>query len=144
MINKLYQLKETDIGNKVSNVGGWQNSEILTKFKEFSPIVDLVKNKLNLDGVFNDGMWGNISSTTHYNNLHIHGEIPSLWSGVYYLQTPLNSGDIIFYNNLSEIVKEYSPKVGDLLIFHSSLPHSVGVNNSNQDRISIAFNFEVK
>jgi hypothetical protein len=144
MINKLYQLREIDLGNKVSNVGGWQNSEILIKFKEFFPIIDLVKSKLSQEVIFNDGMWGNISSTTHYNNTHTHGNRDKVWSGVYYLQIPLNSGNIVFHNNLGEIIREYSPKVGDLLLFHSSLPHSVGVNNSNQDRISIAFNFTVE
>ena len=35
MINKLYQLKEIDLGNILSNVGGWQNSQQLDQFKEF-------------------------------------------------------------------------------------------------------------
>ena len=145
MICKLYQLREVDLGNRISNVGGWQNSQQLDKFQEFLFLPNLVRNLIGGEILFeNMGIWGNISSKTHYNNIHTHGGVDNQWSGVYYLQTPPNSGNIVFHNNLGEIIKEYSPKIGDLLIFHSSLPHSVGVNNSDQDRISIAFNFIVK
>ena len=44
MINKLYQLKEIDSGNIISNVGGWQNSQQLDQFEEFLSLTNLVKN----------------------------------------------------------------------------------------------------
>ena len=145
MINKLYELKKVDKGNKISNVGGWQNSQQLDQFQEFIPLTQLVKNSINLNISFkNTGIWGNISSNAHYNNIHNHSNEELIWSGVYYLQTPLNSGNIVFYSDLDEPISEYCPKVGDLLLFHSSIPHSVNPNNSNQDRISIAFNFLLK
>ena len=149
MVSKLYQLKETDPGNKISNVGGWQNSQPLSQFKEFSPLINLVKNtikkNLNKDISFDDtAIWGNISSTTHYNQIHNHGSTTGEFSGVYYLQVFSDSGNIVFYDDLFLNKIEYTPVVGDLLIFPSYLPHSVNPNNNSKDRISIAFNFQIK
>lgn len=149
MISKLYQLKETDPGNKISNVGGWHNSQQLDQFEEFLPLTDLVKNtiKENLDKKIsfnNRGIWGNISSTTHYNNIHNHSSTIALFSGVYYLQVFPDSGNIIFYDDLFLNKVEYTPVIGDLLIFPSYLQHSVSPNNNSKDRISVAFNFEIQ
>jgi hypothetical protein len=149
MISKLYQLKEIDLGNTISNVGGWQNSQQLDQFKEFIPLTNLVKNivkeNLNKNISFNNtGIWGNISSTTHYNDIHTHGAKIGKLSGVYYLQVFPNSGNIIFYDDLHLNKIEYTPTVGDLLIFPPYLSHSVEPNNNSKDRISIAFNFEIQ
>jgi hypothetical protein len=150
MISKLYQLKEIDPGNKISNVGGWQNSQQLNQFEEFLPLTNLVKNiikeNLNKEISFEEqGIWGNISSTNHYNKIHNHSApIIGLFSGVYYLQVFPNSGNIILYDDLQLNKIEYTPVVGDLLLFPSYVPHSVNPNNNSKDRISIAFNFEIK
>jgi hypothetical protein len=149
MINKLYQLKEIDLGNILSNVGGWQNSQQLDQFKEFLSLTDLVKSiikkNLNKNISFNNmGIWGNISSTAHYNNIHTHGSAIGEFSGVYYLQVFPDSGNIVFHDNLFLNKIEYTPVVGDLLLFPSHVPHSVNPNNNSKDRISIAFNFEIK
>ena len=149
MISKLYQLKDIDPGNKISNVGGWQNSQQLDQFKEFLPLISLVKSfikeNLKKDISFNSkGIWGNISSTTHYNQIHNHGSVIGEFSGVYYLQVFPDSGNIVFYDDFFLNKIEYTPIVGDLLIFPSYLQHSVSPNNNSKDRISIAFNFEIK
>jgi hypothetical protein len=149
MISKLYQLKEIDPGNKISNIGGWQNSQQLDQFKEFLSLVSLVKNvikkNLNKDISFeNSGIWGNISSTTHYNKIHTHYSSIGGFSGVYYLQVFPNSGNIKFYDDLFINKIEYNPVVGDLLLFPSYTLHSVESNNNSKDRISIAFNFQIE
>ena len=89
------------------------------------------------------GCGGIYLPTSHYNKIHNHGALKKnfMVGEFYYLQTPLDSGNIVFYNAKGLIWKEYSPNVHDLLLFHSSTPHSVKVNNSREDRISIAFNF---
>lgn len=89
-----------------------------------------------------------------------HHHINSLLSGVYYLKTEKNSGDINFIKNYKEqnvfpltITPNYSeynysnskhynfkPKVGDLIIFPSTLMHEVTINKSNNIRYSLAFN----
>ena len=80
-------------------------------------------------------------------------------SGVLYVKTPKNCGKIKFYdprpnidtapdmeyyedmNNQYEIT--VNPNL--LLLFPSWLQHDVGINESNEERISISFNiFEVE
>lgn len=88
-----------------------------------------------------------------------HSHPNSILSGVVYINTPPNCGDIAFYKNHSNIFPEaltveylqwnslnskawaYSPSEGDILIFPSHLEHSMNVNTSNSDRYSVAFNF---
>ncbi len=95
---------------------------------------------------------------------HVHGN--SLLSGVYYLQTPKNSGDLVFgkdsswtnlfhqsirfeYDDSNHInCDTYRIKVeeeeGKILFFPAHVGHSVTRNNSEQDRYSLAFNFYVR
>lgn len=89
-----------------------------------------------------------------------HDHYGALTSGVLYLQTPPNCGNIMFHNPLEarrvtgaffERVKHeendynfnhvtYTPVKGDMILFESWLQHSVGQNLSNDNRISISFN----
>ena len=46
-------------------------------------------------------------------------------SGVYYLATPLGSASISFDDGIENLVIQ--PEAGDLLLFPSWLPHSVGL-----------------
>lgn len=103
--------------------------------------------------------WVNEHLPTDWAQPHIHQN--SLISGVYYIKTFENSGDITFlkpdgYTNLfhSSINIEfdnkdahntdrlsYQPVDGDLLIFPSHLMHMIGKNKNEQKRYSMGFNF---
>ena len=94
--------------------------------------------------------------------LHSHGG--SLISGVYYLKTDKNSGNLAFHKNpihtntfFPNIRFEYDEQdnvntnnyiidVGEdkIVMFPSHLEHSVDVNKSNNKRYSLAFNFFVR
>lgn len=89
---------------------------------------------------------------------HYHSN--SLLSGVYYLKTEKNSGDINFkkkyneqkifptsitpdyseYNYTNSENFKFSAKNGNLIIFPSTLMHEVTKNESNNIRYSLAFN----
>lgn len=89
-----------------------------------------------------------------------HDHYGALISGVIYLQTPPNCGNLMFHNPLEarrvtntffQRVKQedtdynfdhisHTPVKGDMIMFESWLPHSVGQNLSNENRISISFN----
>ena len=107
---------------------------------------------------------GNLVHVQSWINLHDPGDhapkhhhVNSCYSGVYYLQTPLNSGGIMFTKNLSCMEQvfahssegniwnssnwELPTKAGDLILFPSYLTHSVPKNESNEKRISLAFNY---
>ncbi len=86
-----------------------------------------------------------------------HSHKPSLLSGVYYVDKPENSGDLVFvdenpYHAYGAPVKEGMPhplgdetvafpaKEGTMLIFPSWLSHRVAKNRSGKRRLSLSFN----
>tara|TARA_B110000285_G_scaffold93724_1_gene107123 strand:+ start:2575 stop:3198 length:624 start_codon:yes stop_codon:yes gene_type:complete len=93
-----------------------------------------------------------------------HYHTGSLISGVYYLDVPENSGDLVFqrmsshvnlfhstinieYNNANYInddLQEINVKNGDILLFPSHVMHKIRPNLSNLPRYSLAFNYFVK
>ena len=145
MIEYLYKKKQVDKGVKLSNRGGWQSQSKLHLCETFNPLVTFITNNIPFkenSKILN--MWGSISSKHHYNSIHHHGKTPNVWSGVYYLQIPPNSGDLVFHSHWdTDLIKSLTPVPGGLIIFPSSLSHQVEANMSNQDRISIAFNFQL-
>ena len=111
-----------------------------------------------------DNMWANINKRWSHNRNHVHPGC--LWSGVYYVQAPKNSGRIWFTdprgeahmltpvfdnarspNTWREVY--YEPLPGRLIIFPSWLLHEVEPNlnkefeenDSRGWRYSISFNF---
>ena len=88
-----------------------------------------------------DEYWFNIAKPGESTGWHDHKEKAEL-SGVYYLAAPHRSGDIQFRRNLKSRSQEWSAssKPGKLILFDSSIEHSVPENKSKENRISIAFN----
>ena len=158
---------------KENNVGGYQSSDIdLKEDKEFKCIYDYIREcmevilfstnyKSNLSIVFHR-VWVNVNPKGDSNEKHIHcGHYKSdcHWSGIYYIKTHANCGDIRFHNPIpasllvdhSSFLKDSSnldsislnPSEGTLLIFPSWVMHSVDKNKSEYDRISISFDIEL-
>ena len=106
--------------------------------------------------------WININVKGAYNRTHNHPQAD--FSGVYFVQCPKNCGQILFdnphtfeaFNELSSYKKDFTvqgyqhkaisiePKAGRLLMFPAYLMHGVAENKSDEDRISIAFNCNVR
>ena len=103
--------------------------------------------------------WINIHKPGDYAQSHNH--MNSVLSGVLYLKTPENCGDIVFEsptnlfgttfvfevvedNNLNSSSRTFSPTVNTLYLFPSHLRHYVQKNMSNDDRISLAFNCYIR
>ena len=98
--------------------------------------------------------WANINSPGSYNRKHTH--FNSMLSGVYYPSVPDNSGQIVFtdpriqaYVITLPVTKKTgftsrqirrAPQAGEFILFPSWLEHSVGVNESEEERVSVAFN----
>lgn len=96
--------------------------------------------------------WVNLTFPGGYNVQHGHQR--AYLSGCFYLDTPENSGRIAFADprpaavySPTDMKGEMStrrvmlqPMAGQLLIFPSWLEHSVEMNESTQDRISIPMN----
>ena len=95
--------------------------------------------------------WVNLSEKGTMHNTHTHPN--SIFSGIFYFYTDQKSPQVYFYrespNNYhydggtslyTSNVMAFRPPVGSLLIFPSNLPHSVGLNESDEPRISLSFN----
>ena len=90
--------------------------------------------------------------------MHIHSN--SYISAAYYVKAPEKCGDIVFYdprqsrlvrkpkisklNNLNGEEVNIKPTDGLLVLFPSYLYHSVNENLSNEERIVISFNVDLK
>jgi len=160
-------LQKQSKGVVKSNVGGWQSKHLSDEDK---PILGLTKEILNHSAKFakelkfkklhlNLGnMWVNVNSYKDFNIQHNHPG--ALLSGVYYVYTPKNCGNIRFYHPAydllcfdwdDDIFDEFSnysasnwwlpAKVGKLYLFPSWLNHLVEPNlNKKEKRLSISFN----
>jgi uncharacterized protein (TIGR02466 family) len=158
--------KMASSGRVVSNSGGWQSDNLDLATPELAELIAEVRK--NLDEVhrsfeFSTTMrqmitegWININRKGHFNYSHDHPG--SLFSAVYYVKGGADKGALEFktpiaphtYTISDEMVGGFNaftghamvipPVTGDLLIFPSWLLHRVNMSQSEDDRISIAFN----
>lgn len=168
-IDYLYSLKNDPFGSnkKRSNVGGWHSKDLKIEdnvffknlFEEITFAVSEFSNAIGFTKpLLLDNFWSIINGYKDHNIPHIH---PSCHiSGVYYLNNPENSGNIVFNN--PDKIKEYSlpseycPKYneynstdfevykeeGVLVLFLSHITHYVQPNlNENEERVIISFNY---
>jgi uncharacterized protein (TIGR02466 family) len=99
-------------------------------------------------------MWANLHQKNNWTEVHTHSTHTLV--GCYYLDCPLNSGDLLFANPLeyhyhsfpfSEVNKEKIlwksafVRENDLVLFPAFLKHKTEKSRSDKDRISINFNF---
>ena len=85
-----------------------------------------------------------------------HDHPNSVISGVFYIKVPKNSGELIFnnenlirfyplrikeYNKYNSQIWKFQPKENTLYLFPSWIKHMVSSNLTNEERISLAFNF---
>ena len=115
---------------------------------------DLKDKKINLDS-----LWINILPTGGSHSSHIHPN--SVISGTTYIAMPSGVSSIKFEDPRlammmaapnrklrarSELLNFIyrSPRVGDVLLWESWLRHEVPINMSDEERISISFNYSVE
>lgn len=160
----IYQLKEQDTGHTASNVLGWHsqvNLFTLEAFQSFKAHIDQAIQQAAATLGYGDipiraaNCWANVNPKYASNKIHDHANC--LLSGVYYVQTPPESGNIMFYDprvartfykpNTSNYTAytadaiAHAAEAGLLLIFPSWLKHGVEPNLSDQERVSISFNY---
>ena len=153
-----------DKGMHRTNIKGWHSNDNMYTREEYKPLVkDLYKAQRMIYEEENylsepvlGSMWANVNPSEAFNMPHMHPN--SLWSGVYYIKTPENCGDLKVEDprfaslmgmpNRKEpwpkhCAREiaYEPVAGRLIMFPSYLMHRVEPNKSNDIRISVSFNF---
>lgn len=162
--------KDTE-GINLSNRGGWHSknfdlkdkNSIQVKFgielqkyilKSFQTLGWKTENK----NIGIRAMWAIINKKNDFNIVHTHPH--SYLSAAYYVKAPKNCGKFQV-ENLNIVRRHSSPEIanqnelnaqvggleineGDLLIFPGYLPHKVAKNESDEDRIVISFNVDIR
>ena len=110
--------------------------------------------------------WININGKGSSNTPHTHSGLT--YSGVFFIKVPkeMKGGRFLFYRNFNEAdlistanmghfredyklqgydypINTIAPKENMLLVFPSWVPHAVDINLSDEDRISLSFNFKL-
>lgn len=164
-IDKLMQ--EDPKGAKVSNSGGWQSQTLNIPHDDCikSLLDNIARNVIDVfhhiklhSEKFKISYWVNVNNKYNYNQSHDHIANNILYSGVYYVKVPSNSGGIVFENPRESFLtgvqfSDYNPennarytipaKENELLLFSSDLKHFVEQNLTEDEddrRISISFN----
>lgn len=165
LIDWIYQYQKTTETVILSNRGGWQSpsdfwqQESFLEFKNY-----ILTNAFSALRYYNlefnlSNMWININKKGDYNVSHNHPG--ATMSGVFWVKTSPKCGPLVFDspNNFTEfkLIKKIDnnmrenfhcdmsfvfgkPKPGIMVLFPSHLKHFVEPNESDEDRISIAFN----
>ena len=157
-----------DKGLSRTNVDGWHSQTNMNELPEYKKLVDVlyeaqrtIYEQEHLESEpYLGNMWANINPPGAMNRAHMHPN--SLWSGVYYVKAPKNSGHLKVDDprsvaamsrprqksgpTPSRLWREtsFEPKAGRLIMFPAWLTHCVDPNKSNDNRISVSFNFMQK
>lgn len=172
MIDLCYRLRKEDpTGRVLSNEGGWQSQDFRPgKFPELKVLEDKIleqgENSIRDHGYKRDNLilaienfWFNINQKGNSNSVHIHDN--SFLSGCFYLKAKPDQGKITFYKNhaldyivgsqgqieqytpISASAISFEPMTAKIILFPGYLPHGVGFNPTDEDRLSIAFNVKL-
>ena len=154
-----------DKGITRTNVQGWHSTTNMHELSQFKKLVSMlyacqrtIYDQEHYESEPHLGnMWANINPPGGMNRAHQHPN--SLWSGVYYIKAPKNSGHLKIDDPRSSAAmsrprqKEgekpprlfreisYEPIAGRCIMFPSWIMHCVDPNESNDIRISVSFNF---
>ena len=154
-----------DKGITRTNVKSWHSHTDMADLPEYKKLVDMlyacqrtIYDQEHYESEPHLGnMWANINPPGGYNKPHVHPN--SLFSGVYYIKTPPNCGRLICQDPRPGIQTcmpnrkkgkppkhlwrdiHLQPQNNRAIIFPAWLWHSVETNQSNEERISVSFNF---
>ena len=166
-LKSIREYKEKNPSVQKTNIKGYQSQGTLHLVDELRPLFNhicglIFKCTSDLEFIECDAAitsaWLNVNDSREcMNHEHIHGDI---FSGVFYLKVPDGSGKLSFTNiglnkmwkgcDLVERKSQYTadfikidPVEGNIFMFPSYLPHSVEMNDHEDERISISFNIIV-
>tara|TARA_R110002012_G_scaffold249498_1_gene427087 strand:+ start:1487 stop:2077 length:591 start_codon:yes stop_codon:yes gene_type:complete len=162
---KIISWSKQDKGLIKTNVNGWHSTTDMHEKPEYKHLVEelyIAQEEIYKDECLDNSphlgnMWCNINYKGGFNKAHIHPN--SLWSGVYYVKTPKNCGTLKIEDPKSSSLMvrprkttqqepqylwtevHFEAQAGRLIMFPSWLNHMVEINQSEEPRISISFNF---
>ena len=168
----IIKTKERDKkGRILSNEGGGQSKNFTKSNSYTHPLFDIlntqveeIKNKINYQHSLNlQDYWYNINYQDSFNipHFHIGRRLETIVSGVFYIETPKDCGQIVFnrqdqvlglmydeksvtkYNEYNSSVWGVTPQENLCILFPANLEHFVRPNLNKERRISISFNYGI-
>ena len=168
-LNALIQFSNTLTDGRIkSNVGGFQTGDLDLNLPQLQSLkTQILKHgsifireylKIEKD-VYINNLWLNKNYYKDYNEQHVH--LDCVLSGVFYVKTNPNSGDLKFFrsqsldvwmpdriiqtfNHYNSTLWAFKPEDNYLFLFPAWLTHCVTPNLSQEERISISFNIAVR
>ena len=164
----ILDVKKHNQTRHISNVGGWQSETFLIPNKEnqllFNSLYKQVKKVKKRLNIYRDlkllGYWYNINYKSSFNTPHRHVGKSDIISGVFYVDTFKDCGNIVFRRNnpildimYQENVEDYNeynssvwteiPENNKSILFPAYLEHMVLPNLKDKPRISISYNYGI-
>ena len=165
LAENIIQWSKEDPGVAKTNRNAWHSTTDMQNRPEYRPLIDELFKMVNqvfeeeflTRGAALGNMWANINPPGGYNQPHVHPN--AVFSGVYYVKAPPNSGRLVCQDprpgiqtcmpdRKKEQVPKHlwrdvriEPKENRAIMFNSWLLHSVEPNMSNETRISVSYNF---
>ena len=165
LAENIIQWSKEDPGVAKTNRNAWHSTTDMQNRPEYRPLIDELFKMVNqvfeeeflTRGAALGNMWANINPPGGYNQPHVHPN--AVFSGVYYVKAPPNSGRLVCQDprpgiqtcmpdRKKEQVPKHlwrdvriEPKENRAIMFNSWLWHSVEPNMSNETRISVSYNF---
>ena len=171
LLSYIYNLQKNDaLGVKKSNINGWHSKSFDLNNQNDLPYTFFSHISVHIKDVFENygwiyepskikctSMWAIINKRGNFNIEHTHSN--NYLSAAYYVKAPENCGNFKATNpniinrnifpksnkgtELNSNTASIKINEGDLLIFPAYLPHSVEINNSNEDRVIVSFNLDI-
>ena len=162
---KIIQWSQQNKGVSKTNAGGWHSTTDMNQKEEYNVLTkelfamqeEIFKKEFLTQKPVLGNMWANINYPGNANRPHLHPN--ALFSGVYWIKAPEKSGSLMLYEPRPgvqctmpnrkegelppELWREihYTPRAGTIVMFPAWLWHEVKLNESNDTRISVSFNF---
>ena len=170
LVQFVYEQQKKDLdGVNFSNVGGWQSQPNYNTYDNIllstisETLMPYFKNNV-LDmskEIKYEGLWMNINKKGNHNATHDHPGCHI--AGVFWINSPPGCGNLEMqspnsFNMGTEMmmyteefqkkssaypVYMFPPTEGTILLFPASIMHKVESNQSDEDRISVAFNLHL-
>jgi uncharacterized protein (TIGR02466 family) len=143
---------QTNIGHRWNSIRDHELNNLDAYIKlHTQTYIDSIDPFMNND-VFLSHSWFNVTTKGQSQEWHAHTD--SFISGVYYYKTNKEDGDLMIRNPVPFTQRGffpagktcpekvfYKPIEGMIILFPGWLEHRVGVNTTDNDRITIAFNW---
>ena len=168
-VNEIYTLRDNSVGGVViSNRGGWQSPSIPPMQKTLRVIMNDICTNIRQtllesgNEIYIQNLWYNINGPGASNDRHTHPgcdlagiffvKVPEGDCGELEIENPNHFAQYHMLSSLDEKLKKdlrashsmwLPPEEGATVIFPSNILHRVMTNNTDEDRISIAWNMRI-